>query len=127
MSFGLQCAVHTKRLLNLLFKRCCCFLQHSYVSRHFQSCWELNQNPAHSSKHLNMIFVVLLLMFHLVSMRLLLKSRLIHHISWDCWPSINCFSFSVMGWRHGTCDHFVALSLHEDAFSFHLQKDHWTN
>jgi len=26
-----------------------------------------------------------------------------------------------MAWRHGTCDHFVALSLHEGAFSFHLK------
>jgi len=30
------------------------------------------------------------------------------------------FAFQVMGWRYGTCDHFVAFSLHEDTFSFHL-------
>jgi len=27
-------------------------------------------------------------------------------------------AFQVMDWQHGTCDHFVALSLHEDALSF---------
>ena len=27
-----------------------------------------------------------------------------------------------MGYRHGTCDHFVILSLHEGAFSFYLEK-----
>ena len=36
------------------------------------------------------------------------------------WSSFCCFRFSMMGWRHGTCDHFVALSLHEGAFSFHI-------
>jgi len=41
----------------------------------------IKSKSSHSSKLLNMIFVVLLLMFHLVSMLLLLKSRLIHHIS----------------------------------------------
>jgi len=30
------------------------------------------------------------------------------------------FVFRVMEWRHGTCDYFVALFLHEGAFSFHL-------
>ena len=28
----------------------------------------------------------------------------------------------VMGWRHGTCDHFVVLSFHEGVFLFHLRK-----
>ena len=28
--------------------------------------------------------------------------------------------YRVMEWWHNTCDHFVALSLHEGAFSFHL-------
>jgi len=26
----------------------------------------------------------------------------------------------MIGWGHDTCHHFVALSWHEDAFSFHL-------
>jgi len=44
MIFGLRCAAHTKRLLNSLFKYCCCFHQHGCVSRRFQCCRELNEN-----------------------------------------------------------------------------------
>jgi len=29
-------------------------------------------------------------------------------------------TFQVMEWQHGTCDHFVALSFREGAFSFDL-------
>jgi len=29
-------------------------------------------------------------------------------------------AFEVMDWQHCTCDHFVALSLHEGALSFDL-------
>jgi len=29
-------------------------------------------------------------------------------------------AFQVMEWKHGTCDHFIALSLHEGALSFDL-------
>jgi len=30
------------------------------------------------------------------------------------------FTAVVMGWRYATCDHFVARSLNEVLFSFHL-------
>jgi len=34
--------------------------------------------------------------------------------------SFYCFRFSVMGRWCGTCDNFVAFSLHDGAFSLHL-------
>jgi len=33
------------------------------------------------------------------------------------------FAAQVMGWQHGTCHHFVALSLQEGAFLFQLPLD----
>jgi len=34
--------------------------------------------------------------------------------------SFYCFRFSVLELKRGTCDHFVALSLNEGLFLFHL-------
>ena len=78
--YGFCCATHADKLLNLLFKYCFYFLQHSFVSQYFQCCRKLNQNSDHNSKHLYRIFVVLLLIFSLVLMCLLPKISFNHLI-----------------------------------------------
>ena len=67
-----------KKLLHFLYKHCCCFHYHSNVNRHFKCAWKLEIEI--KLKHQNVIFFVLLLMFYLISISLLLKSKLIHVI-----------------------------------------------
>jgi len=52
---------------------------------------------------------------------LLIRSHSLYFsCEWEKNRVFTVFALQVMGWRHGTCNHFLAFSLHEDAFSFHL-------
>jgi len=53
------------------------FLTSRLLEALFQCCWEWNQNSDHISKHLNMVFVVLLLNFPLVWLYLFPNTSLI--------------------------------------------------
>lgn len=88
VTFCFWCIIHKDELLHLLFNNCNFYdHHHTLLGRHFQCCWESNQNADHTQTHQSMILISVVILLKFSSFHWACsythQNRLIHLISLD--------------------------------------------